>query len=456
MTVSMQEVYTMTISLTNWTFVPSGIDENERGPKRLKIDVPRGAGLPNQTKTLEPAEAPQYLWGDAGKYTFEGLRSTLLSSNMFVEVLGERKSVGKAAISLGVCGVYPYTTSAVNALVDNPAYYLQGRVGGGINLQLTSAGAPEGAADEDSTIDPPEQLSTSVIQNQLDARERYLVVEISGCDNLAVADTDYGSSSPMVRVVYDGVAQDTSVLEGTLKPVWNQTLYIPLRFFSRELFSEKYRRSLLPIEVQSKGFLTLEVWHVDGNPTEFLGAVRVDPYQFSFAEPKHKKLGAKKPKVGNPEEAAQAAAAEASAAEDDEEDMPTRVYPGKKSKLVGCWLPCSGVPTIDFTAYFVPEWPLGFLYKEQPVIHHREKLFRGAYERWDAVFKAFHDSYIAWFSDLSISRRFLHLYEGGSERLPLPMLVQRLALPQTLSDPLSVQRWVRCMEYVVPNRQAGK
>eukprot|EP00403_Amphidinium_massartii_P020862 CAMPEP_0178392860 /NCGR_PEP_ID=MMETSP0689_2-20121128/11894_1 /TAXON_ID=160604 /ORGANISM="Amphidinium massartii, Strain CS-259" /LENGTH=1192 /DNA_ID=CAMNT_0020013443 /DNA_START=73 /DNA_END=3648 /DNA_ORIENTATION=+ len=463
MNVTMQELFDMTIALTNWSFAPSGTDGNDRGPKQLRIEVPRGSGLPNQVKTLEAVEPPRYLWSNAGKYTFEGPRSALMLSKMFVEVLGQGKSIGKAAISLGVCGVYPYTTSAVNSLADNPAHYLQGRVGGGINLKLKSSGAPDGAVDEDSSIAPPEQLGTSVIQSQLDPRERYLVVEITGCDNLAIADNDYGSSSPMVRVIYDGVAQDTSVLEGTLKPVWNQTLYIPLRFFSNELFSDKYVRSLLPMEIQSKGFLTLEVWHVDGNPTEFLGSVRVDPYQFTFADPKPRKLGLKKPRVGAGEAASSDEPVPPGAGvggPEEEDGVPTRVYPGKKSKLLGCWLPCSGVPTIDFSAYFIPDWPFGFAYKEQPVVHHMEKLFRAAYERWETSIKDFKEAFHAWFPDLATTRRFLYYYEGGNfggtERLPLPMLIQRLALPQSLSDPLSVQHWVKSMEFVVTNRQAGK
>ena len=54
--------------------------------------------------------------------------------------------------------------------------------------------------------------------------------------------------------------QSSPVIHKTLRPVFNYCFYFPVRFFDRNVFKKKkYRKGLLPLELQSKGVVRLEV-----------------------------------------------------------------------------------------------------------------------------------------------------------------------------------------------------
>merc|ERR1719359_2537381 len=106
---------------------------------------------------------------------------------------------------------------------------------------------------------------------------KYLCVRVFKCENLPVADVEEGSSDPLLRILWDGVVQSSVVIPRTLRPVFNTTFYFPVRFFNDKVFKrKKYRDGLLPMELQSKGVVRLEVWDDDDASCDFLGMAEVD------------------------------------------------------------------------------------------------------------------------------------------------------------------------------------
>ena len=60
----------------------------------------------------------------------------------------------------------------------------------------------------------------------------YLAVRLLRAHKLIPADPN-GSSDPFVVVEWDGNQQSTKVIDRSLDPVWNQTLYFPLKVHAR-------------------------------------------------------------------------------------------------------------------------------------------------------------------------------------------------------------------------------
>ena len=89
---------------------------------------------------------------------------------------------------------------------------------------------------------------------QLSSKEQYLVVRVNKCENLPIADFDTGSSDPFLRIGWDGMVQFSPILKRTCRPVFNFTLFFPVRLVFPQMATRmKYRENALRLELMSKG-----------------------------------------------------------------------------------------------------------------------------------------------------------------------------------------------------------
>ena len=93
----------------------------------------------------------------------------------------------------------------------------------------------------------------------------HLVVLVSKCEGLAIADEDKGVSSPFLRVSWDNMMQTSFVLKETIRPTFNHAFYFPVRFFNDKVTSRKY-------------FNTAFLYEMRSNPPR-LWALRKSPWQ---------------------------------------------------------------------------------------------------------------------------------------------------------------------------------
>lgn len=453
------EVMEFTVVLSNWQFQPRPELQDWNSKKLLRIEMPTGPDEPRETFETAVAQGPRYCWPAAGQFLYNGTKVGLSMEAVMISVYSNGKLQGKAVVSLGVAGEYPIAMGNVKALSQNVQMFVQGRVGGSLTVTSRSLLIKEGTHDDDPSIPAPMQPPDSLVLFHLKPGEQYLVVELQGADGLPIADSDFGSSNPFARVKWDNMVQQSPVVEGSLSPTWAHTFYIPVRTTDEQIRTNpQFYRSLLPVEMASKGQLEIEIWHFDSVPTEFLGAFKLDLHQTRYGQEQMRA-------VCNSVVKTRQATGDAAKGEEEDGTMgispalarkyPTKVYEGRREKLAGCWLQSVTRSTVSFECYFVPDFPADFKYPEQQDAGKgSEELFRGCYRRWDSIWLNFVEAYKAWFPDAPSGRRFPCSYSDASgQSVPLPRLVTPLALPASLASPLSLQHWIRCVEFYVPPRQ---
>eukprot|EP00930_Biecheleria_cincta_P045619 TRINITY_DN31440_c0_g3_i1.p1 TRINITY_DN31440_c0_g3~~TRINITY_DN31440_c0_g3_i1.p1 ORF type:complete len:1149 (+),score=182.82 TRINITY_DN31440_c0_g3_i1:168-3614(+) len=464
----MNEIKQFDISLSNWQYQPRTELHDTKEDKKLKFMVPTGPkGSGEETFPTNACPGPVYTWGQGGMYSYKGTRASLANEVIIVTLMtsrgGQMQVQGKAIIPMEGAIDYPIAIGTVKSLTENVQAYVQGRVGGSITMTVRSLGLKKGQNDENPSIPAPIQLETSLTMYYLDGSMQYMIVEAHSAESLPIADPDYGSSNPFVRVKYDGCVQQSSVIMDSLTPSWNHTFYIPIRFVDPRVYSDpKYYKTIYSTEMQSKGFLELEIWHMDGVPTEYLGGVKMDPYQIQFGKEGHRSIAGTITKTRrglNTDDSGEAT-------HDDGKDAagidpalsivhPTVIYEGRRETLLGSSLSMSAKPTINYEAYFLPKFPSSFKFPQQQNndVGSESKL-AASYNRWNKLFQELDDDYQKWFPDAPARRRWICQYTDSSgEVRPLPRLIVPLALPASLGEPLKVIHWIKCMEFNAPARQ---
>lgn len=72
--------------------------------------------------------------------------------------------------------------------------------------------------EDPSAVKRPEQpLAGAALVTQLDFKEQFLVIRLFKCENLPATNSDAGTSDPMVKVMWDGMTNQTVVKPGTLR-----------------------------------------------------------------------------------------------------------------------------------------------------------------------------------------------------------------------------------------------
>eukprot|EP00913_Durusdinium_trenchii_P000006 g5.t1 len=309
----------------------------------------------------------------------------------------------------------------------------------------------------------------SLTMYYLQADQQHLVVIANSADGLPVADPDYGSSNPFVRVKYDGTVESSPVVMASLTPIWNHIFYLPVRFTDPCIYKDPaYKKNVFAEEMRSKGFLDarmeLEIWHWDGVPTEFLGSYKLDLVKVRYGQQIDRAIcnaATKTRKVADSNEA------DEDQKKEDTGDATvgidpalakvhsTYLYEGKREKISGSSLTTQATPTISFECYFLPDFKPDFKFPEQDDKEIASaQTFAPAYTRWNNIFKELNEAYEVWFPDSPAKRRWLCSFNDKSGKtLPLPRLITPLALPAELGSPLSIMHWIKCVEFSAPARQ---
>lgn len=456
------EVFRYTINCQNWQFVPS--NPKRAGPKSLSFKVPSGTGAFDFHST-NACGGPQYSWTNCGQFRFDGTAISLQCATFEVTVQAGGGLQGKAVISLGGAGDYPIAMGTVKQLTDNVKEFQQGQLGGGITLHTKSLLLDDDEIDVDPSIPAPIQPAASVVMYNLAPNTQYLLLDVTSADGLPVADMDLGTSHPFVRVRYDGIVQQSPVVEGTLRPVWNHLFYIPIQYIEPDIrVNPRYMTTILPEELKSKGFCEIEVWHMDGVPTEFLGCYRFDLRMTRFGETTQRAVCekmAKLQKAAGPEDSSDEEG-EDGKEEENEGVHPklmkkhtTKLFTATRQKLTGSRLQNVQPAKITFQACFIPDFPDKLVYPEQPSAKDFGKEFN--YDKWDERWPPFVEAYTAWYPDSPAHRRFPCQYQDmKGSKMPMPYLISSLALPASLGAPGQVLHWVRCLEFTLSSKQKNK
>lgn len=148
--------------------------------------------------------------------------------------------LGTALMSLRSVATYPLFKSMVKQLTTEEIRFDQGEVIGnircftrstgwnGINwdTQYSSSMFNEHLLtglpyyEDPTTVKRPEQpLAGAALVTQLDFREQFLVIRLFKCENLPATNSDAGTSDPMVKVMWDGMTNQTSTRLATLRSV---------------------------------------------------------------------------------------------------------------------------------------------------------------------------------------------------------------------------------------------
>jgi len=464
------EIMRFDIALNNWQFLPKPELKDNTTKKKLRLGIPTGPKKGNDTFETEPSDPPVYSWARGGMFIYKGTKESLNNEVLTIEVLGQKGGAwapqGKALVGLRGAIDYPIAVGVVKILTTSKNDYVQGRAGGSISMAMRSLALKPGQNDEDSSVPRPMQDLTSLTMYYIQGSVQHLVVTVNGADGLPVADPDYGSSNPFVRVKYDGTVEQSPVVMASLAPCWNHTFYIPVRFIDPCMYKDKaYKKNIFPEEMKSKGFLDIEVWHWDGVPTEFLGAFKLDLQKTRFGQQVERALCRDVVKTKQVENTTD----EADREKDDTGDATvgidpalakvhnTLMYEGRREKITGSSLATMATPTISFDCYFLPdfkpEFSNSFPDQDQEDIAS-EQLFAPAYKRWKEVFSELHEAYQIWFPDSPPKRRWTSSFTNTEGKvLPLPRLITPLALPADLGSPLAIMHWIKCIEYNAPARQ---
>ncbi|CAJ1336873.1 unnamed protein product [Effrenium voratum] len=362
------EVMRFDIALNNWQFLPKPELVDNTSKKKLRIAIPTGPKKGNDTFETDACEPPMYSWARGGMFCYKGTKESLNNEVMAIEVMkqqgGAFVSQGKALVGLRGAIDYPIAVGVVKTLTTKAAEYVQGRAGGSISMSMRSMALKPGQNDEDSSIPRPMQDITSLTMYYLQGNVQHLVVIANMADGLPVADPDYGSSNPFVRVKYDGTVEQSPVVMASLSPIWNHTFYLPVRFTDPCIYKDQaYKKNIFPEEMKSKGYLELEIWHWDGVPTEFLGSFKLDLQQVRFGQQTERAIcrnvtKAKKIENSNEDDKDRAREDDGDATVGIDPALAkvhtTLLYEGRREKITGSSLATMATPTISSLRLLLP------------------------------------------------------------------------------------------------------
>lgn len=454
---TISEVFEFTIVASNWQFAPRRELLGDASGKYLTIEMPESPDGGRTSHTTEVARGPRYCWAQAGEYLYYGTKVSLSMEALVVTVTGRGGVQGKAIVSLGSAIDYPIAVGTVKALTRDRDKFVQGKVAGSLAITSRSMLLSEDQKDEHPSVAAPAQPIDSLVLFHLPPKLQYLIVELHGADGLPIADVDSGTSNPLCRVRFDGTVQQSEPILGSTNPTWGHTFYLPVRLADEALRTDRwFLQHIMPVEMQSKGFLELEIWHWNTVPTEFLGGAKLDLQETRYGDIdtkaicQNKTISARRP------------------GDDEDDDFEleigvhprlckkyhTKVYSTNKLKLSGSGLHAATTATISFRCYFIPDFPANFAYPDQGGDATAKTAFLDDFRAWDQFWPKFTAAYAAWFPDAPQGRRFSSSFASlGREDMPLPILVTPLALPASLATPLKVLHWVKCLEFAVPARQ---
>jgi centrosomal protein CEP76 len=486
--IELAELYDFNLSFDNWTYKLSPEPEFEKYQKnvmKLKITVPsRGTGKLKTVSTVwdesDETDPNKFFWPHPGKagaqFVFRGTKTALEQSCFYIYIYKTANNIAAKnapALKFG-SAVFGMTSildvsvfkGVVKALTKDESKFLVGELVGNITCITRSTTVP---VDEPDVKRRPEQIRLGSMASQLPlrnksapkGRQKYLCVRVHKCENLPVADIEEGTSDPLVKITWDGMVQTSQTMQRTLRPVFNTTFYFPVRFFDANVEKNKtHRAKLLPLELQSKGVLRIEVWDEDEASCDFLGASEVDLDELLDTKQVVLRtlLGASKVKKTDDDEDEENLVPKGKGAEKEER---VRIYEGIKEQLVGSDIKTTGAPLIHYEVYFWPDFD-----KEVRCRKRADGEAGGAMQKEIDLYqkyfqKDFKEKYRLFFPDSlggSESQRDFSFDESGkhpqSRALQaLPAFLCPIVVPEEMSAPQKLLHWIRCIPFEVPTKQ---
>jgi centrosomal protein CEP76 len=344
--------------------------------------------------------------------------------------------------------------------------FIVGELVGNITCITRSQTVP---VDEPDVKIRPEQLRLGSMATQLPlrnpsapkGRQKYLCVAVKKCENLPVADQDEGTSDPLVKITWDGMVQTSQTMYRTLRPVFNTTFYFPVRFFDASIETKpKFSKTLLPLELQSKGVLRIEVWDEDEASCDFLGCSEVDLNELFDTKQVvlRSMLGASKVKKTEDDDDEENLVPKGKGVEKEER---VRIYEGIKEQLLGSDIKTTGAPLIHFEVYVWPDFE-----KEVRCRKRADGEAGGAMQKEIDVYqkyfqKDFKEKYRLFFPDALGGHETLRDFGfENSGKHPqtrilqgLPAFLCPIVVPEEMSAPHKLLHWIRCIPFEVTTKQ---
>merc|ERR1719247_3745789 len=376
--IELAEMYDFSLSFDNWTYKLQPEPEFEKFQTQvmsLRLEVPRNARGKRRTANTvwdesDETDPNKFFWAHPGKagtqFVFRGTKTALEQSCFFINVYKTANNVAARnapALKFG-SAVFGMTSildvsvfkGVVKALTKDESKFQVGELVSNITCVTRSQTVPK---DEPDVKRRPEQVRLGSMASQLPlknksapkGRQKYLCVRIHKCENLPVADLEEGTSDPLVKITWDGMVQTSQTMKRTLRPVFNTTFYFPVRFFDANVEKNKtHRAKLLPLELQSKGVVRIEVWDEDDASCDFLGASEVDLEELLSTKQvvTRSMLGASKAKKTEDDDDEENQVPKGKGVEKEER---VRIYEGIKEQLLGSDIKTTGAPLIHFEVY---------------------------------------------------------------------------------------------------------
>lgn len=381
-------------------------------------------------------------------------------------------------MSLRSVATYSLFRSMVKQLTLREDEFKQGEIIGNIRCFIRSTGLPY-YEDPAFVKRPVQPLAGAALVTQLDFREQFLVVRLFRCENLPAANLDAGTSDPVVKVKWDGMTNSSTSKQGTLRPVWNQNLYFPIRLLDpQERTSLSYIQRCLPVDLLSKGNIVFECWDQDETSSDFLGGCEMHLSELLKSGKIAIRCLAEGLRQGDSEAArmpdgrpvafqyqgedaepidASAAAMPKAAPQPYEIQYQTHVYSGNGIELTGATIATSTTakPLIFFEVFCIPPLPPELELPAPLPVKEEQDLWKQWSRRWERDFNRWQRIYQEWFPTAPKERRFLCTADHPQTRRlhPLPSFVTPIAVPEQISDEGELLHWITNMTFLISTKQ---
>ncbi|CAE8695613.1 unnamed protein product [Polarella glacialis] len=510
--VNLEEIFDFDLYCDNWTLELNKknkeYDQVKNERKRLTLTFPRdsrtppgakrflGKGAASQTVEWNKDDG-RFFWASCGKYVFRGTRTHLQNSYFIVSVLTgkpmsfiadnptvqtlERYAPAQPHRVLGRClmnltSVLDMSVfqGKVKRFTPDAARYIVGDLNGNVKAILRSKGMKE--PEFDFRGERPEQLKTATTVSHLNPSERYLVLRVKKCESLPVADVDTGSSDPYLRVTWDNMVMLSPIIMQSLRPVFNQSFYFPVRQVFAEMrmgskAERKYQETILRYELVSKGTLKIEVWDDDVTSADYLGGAQVtlgDILNVRGQDKRNLLGGIKEEKPDEDEDELQPKQKKTS--QWYEKERMVRVFDGTRTALAASSIANKDTALIHFESYFFPDWAETLRFEDSTVAESAESVWANKEKKWNLANETKAAEYAVPFPD-SIGGKKCKEEHGGQTadqlrrfpciglhplirvETPLMAYLSAIIIPEEWSFPAKLLEWVHCLTFEISMRQ---
>eukprot|EP00397_Hematodinium_sp_SG-2012_P004667 GEMP01004679.1.p1 GENE.GEMP01004679.1~~GEMP01004679.1.p1 ORF type:complete len:1107 (+),score=245.98 GEMP01004679.1:199-3519(+) len=475
--IELLELYEFTVIVNGCYFQPPAWAVKDTTMKSLRIQFPQKKHAANKSYFSERGSmGPRYFWHNVCVFKYRGTIAQFRTEAMRIAILGGEagNSIAGGFMSMQTLYENPVMEISMKAGTDNISKYVYGKLVGQVEIRKVSCRLLKGD-DAERKMDRdipyftrPTQPGDMALVFNLDPNEMYLVIQVTKAEGLAAADMVSGISNPCCQVKYDGEVMRTATVQQTLSPLWNHRFFIPVRFIDKNMLHNKaFRTTILPLEMESKGFIRVEVWHryLD-TLAEFLGGYDFDVSKiFKEGKPAERSImnvkqqgEAKRNDIDDDVDIGNGAVIHRNLTK----KFTTLVYTGRNEVLKNSWHKGSQNPVINFECYFVPPFADGFAMKKQEAAANvnQMEVFAASTSKWDTAIAKFTHGYEVWFPDSPKGRTFPvsgRVRASSGDAVPLPTLIHAMNLPKEwINCPQELLKFIACLDFSTSPKQAHR